>query len=658
RAEVRAESGALHLAVGAGDGVANLLWETGPDGSLPADWSGSAGFRFKVHNPMERTIYLIWRFYDRPDYTRGGEAGRETCFRMLTGLLPGMTAEVVLPREVLDSQTRYRLRPPGTGVIYTWGNAVDPRRIAAVRLMVQELEEPLSLLLEDVGLVRGEIAPAAPAGGPAVDRYGQWRAKEWPGKIRTDEGLRRQMQDEDRALAGAAMPASRGAYGGFRAKRFEPGGYFRVEREPDGRWWLVDPAGCAFYSTGIDCVRPWSEGPAGDAHLPLFETEPERYRPPRAENGETLWASPYTENLKRVYGSSWHEAWAEQAVRRHLAWGFNTIGNWSDPFLTGLGRLPYVAPLEAPRSAMAWRDFPDVCAPDFPEACAAFAGQTAARREDPMLIGHFLGNEPAWSRGTILAEGILAGAGSHTRAELLRRLAAAYGEDRAALNADWGTAYANWEEIGHAPWPKGSAPPAAQKVLRRLSGELVHRYYDGLIGALRRADPNHLILGIRFAGLPEEDYCLRGMDLADAVSLNFYAHEPPDLARLHAAVGRPLLIGEFHFGSLDRGAIAQGLCGVATDRDKGIAYRYIMEKLAAMPFTVGAHWFQFVDEPCFGRSDGENYACGFVDVANRPCPELVSAAQATNDVLYEVLTGARPPFAERPKPAKTGILWD
>lgn len=83
----------------------------------------------------------------------------------------------------------------------------------------------------------------------------------------------------------------------------------------------------------------------------------------------------------------------------------------------------------------------------------------------------------------------------------------------ANLNAAWGTGFAGWEEIASAPWPGGSILEGALLELRELSGVLVERYHTGLINALRRADPHHLILGIRFAGLPQEDYCLMGMEL-------------------------------------------------------------------------------------------------------------------------------------------------
>ncbi|MGE5599843.1 MAG: hypothetical protein ACM3XS_10725 [Bacteroidota bacterium] len=642
----------LTLSFPGGGGLPNLLWETGRAETLPSDWSSYAAFEFQAANEMERTIYLHWRFYDHDRYAREGSPGKEDCYTIMVGILPGIAATVALPIAALHGEARYPLRPPGTGVVYTWGRPVDPRRVTAVRLLVQALETPFQVTLTGPRLVSGPLRARPPRGGPVVDRFGQWNRKDWPGKVHGDEELVRRMQAEDRELAGAVRPPGRSAYGGYTAIRFSPSGFFRLEQEEGGRWWLVDPEGGAFFSTGIDCVRPWSEGPVSEECLPLFE-EPPEFLP-----GGGRQASPYTANLKRAYGESWHERWAERTIRRHLAWGFNTIGNWSDRYLTGLGRLPYVLPLAPPEADPVWRGFPDVCAPGFPAACAAFAAQAESCRVDPMLIGYFLGNEPAWSREAILAERILAGRPSHTRAEILRLLASANGDSLAELNARWGTAFASWDEIGRRPWPDGSVPGPALAALREISGSLVERYYAGLIDALRRADPHHLILGIRFAGMPKEDYLLRGLERSDVVSLNVYAHEPPDLGRLHGATGRPILIGEFHFGALGYGAIAHGLCGVATDRDKGIAFRYFVERLAAMPFVVGAHWFQYIDEPCFGRFDGENYACGFVDVTDRPYPELVAAARATHEGLLGVLTGRRAPTEERPVPAKTGINFD
>ena len=62
---------------------------------------------------------------------------------------------------------------------------------------------------------------------------------------------------------------------------------------------------------------------------------------------------------------------------------------------------------------MIYRDFPDVYAEEYEEGCRRFAAQLTAYRDDPLLIGYFLNNEPAWG----FVEGILAGgAGAGERA--------------------------------------------------------------------------------------------------------------------------------------------------------------------------------------------------------------------------------------------------
>jgi hypothetical protein len=108
-----------------------------------------------------------------------------------------------------------------------------------------------------------------------------------------------------------------------------------------------------------------------------------------------------------------------------------------------------------------------------------------------------------------------------------------------------------------------------------------------------------------------------------------------------------VIIGEFHFGALDRGLPATGLRGVASQADRGVAYRRYLESGAANPNLVGVHYFILNDQAVLGRFDGENYQIGFQDVCHTPYPELVEQAQAAHEAMYDVMTGARPPFAQK-----------
>ena len=64
---------------------------------------------------------------------------------------------------------------------------------------------------------------------------------------------------------------------------------------------------------------------------------------------------------------------------------------------------------------------------------------------------------------------------------------------------------------------------------------------------------------------------------------------------------------------------------------------------------IGTHWFQWIDQPNTGRGDGENYNIGFVDITDRPYPDMVEAMKTTFGRLYDVHSGKMPPYDVKPK---------
>jgi len=50
-----------------------------------------------------------------------------------------------------------------------------------------------------------------------------------------------------------------------------------------------------------------------------------------------------------------------------------------------------------------------------------------------------------------------------------------------------------------------------------------------------------------------------------------------------------------------------------------------------------------MDQPATGRNDGENYNIGFVDVTDRPYPELIKASKETFDNIFDIHSGKVPP---------------
>ena len=124
---------------------------------------------------------------------------------------------------------------------------------------------------------------------------------------------------------------------------------------------------------------------------------------------------------------------------------------------------------------------------------------------------------------------------------------------------------------------------------------------------------------------------LQACRVFDVYSLNVYATHVDwkNLETIHRVTGRPILVGEFHFGVPGRG-LAPGLVQARDQAERGAAYRYYVEQAAAYPAFIGTSWFQWVDQPCTGRMDGENYNIGLVDVTDRPYGELIDAMKQTH----------------------------
>jgi hypothetical protein len=185
---------------------------------------------------------------------------------------------------------------------------------------------------------------------------------------------------------------------------------------------------------------------------------------------------------------------------------------------------------------------------------------------------------------------------------------------------------------------------------RRMS--FVYRAYEKylavIVAAVKKHDPNHLNLGMRFAGGRAPEQMVRASRVFDVYSLNSYSEVPSReaLDRAYELTGRPLLIGEFHFGTPGRG-LSAGLRQVKSDRERGVAYRYYVENAAAMPALIGAHWFEWADEPATGRGDGENYNIGLVDVADRPYADFLEGMKETHKALFAVHSGKQAPVTRR-----------
>jgi hypothetical protein len=105
--------------------------------------------------------------------------------------------------------------------------------------------------------------------------------------------------------------------------------------------------------------------------------------------------------------------------------------------------------------------------------------------------------------------------------------------------------------------------------------------------------------------------------------------------RLPEDIDKPVLIGEFHFGALDRGMFSPGLQSTPHQMARAAAFDLYVRSALKHPNIVGVHWFQYRDQPLTGRPlDGENYNIGFVNITDLPYAEMVGKARAIAEDMY------------------------
>lgn len=518
-----------------------------------------------------------------------------------------------------------------------------------------------------------EQPPITVDGEPMVDEFGQWIQKQWDGKVHSEEELVSYLRAEyTAALEHGSYPEGFSEYGGFLKKKFDKTGFFHLKKTNE-RWWLVDPDGYGFFSNGI-CygsrmgVHGFVDGMEGlFAWLPE-ETDatfadawtraseiPEYAKRNGKDAGKNRKMFNFARaNMIRAFGAEhWWEAWNTINVARMKKWGFNTIGvgvnNYTDEKVLEYlerAKIPFVwtlkhFPLTKER---VFRDFPDVYAQEYRENARIFAEeQLKPFVGNPYLIGYFITNEPEWRFQNVnLAERTFAHSKLlESKKVLIQTLEEKYSSIE-ELNRAWGTSFADFTTLQKPLERLDRVSEEAGKDMKVLHDMLIHQYEQVVHEELRKVDGDHLDLGMRYAyggaGV------MGGCEEHDVFSFNCYEISPEkQLETCRKEADMPMMIGEWHIGGTNQGKLAAGLLFSPNQEERGRALEYYLQRALAYPNCIGAHYFEWNDQPLLGRFDGECMEHGLIDVCNHPYEEVVAHIQRTNLEMYEYVEGRKRP---------------
>lgn len=431
----------------------------------PINLTGSdvVGIAMDIHNTSNESVQLNLDVRDGKGNSQTRSTaipaqGGGTYFAEFSG--PALTRDTGLRDDPQDWKF------PGHEFHWMWGNKqLDISSIAQLRLVAQSLSSDRQIVIDNIRIVRNPDLDTGYLEG-IVDQFGQNAKEDYPGKVASKAELEARAVSELSALAKASMPGRSRWQGWADGPRLEATGYFRTHKV-NGKWWLVDPDGYLFFSTGIANVR-MANMPTltGFDYRPGFieQRDPEDLTPEDSVGPKRIpqsalpgrfvsselrrdmfeWLPPldsefgkhysyirevhtgplkagetfnfYSANLERKYGdrgnASYLADWQETTKARMIDWGFTSFGNWLDPVFYDDSKVPYFANgwiigdfKTVSTGSDFWAPLPDPFDPKFTERARATASQIASEvKGNPWCVGVFIDNEKSWGRPESVAQ--------------------------------------------------------------------------------------------------------------------------------------------------------------------------------------------------------------------------------------------------------------
>ncbi|HWI55618.1 MAG TPA: hypothetical protein VNZ22_00225, partial [Bacillota bacterium] len=316
--------------------------------------SAYAQIALKLRNPGTNAVTVTCRV-DNP-----GANGTDRCLSQPLALSPGQTGtlKVTLKRTRDDKLDGKLFGMRGYPVTLGGAGTIDASNITQLLVFVGRPSTDHRFEIQEIRAAGTYTPPTACITDatpffPLIDTFGQYKHKDWPGKTRSLEDLKRKRQQEAEELARQPGPQDWDKYGGFNSgPQLKAIGFFRTQKV-NGKWWLVDPEGHLFFSHGIDCVRmldatpveereAWFEDfPGHQPEFAAFLSQNYALKGHYAGRRNPRCFSFAAANLVRKYGPEARQAYPPIIHQRLRSWGLNTIANWSDNSICRLHLTPY-----------------------------------------------------------------------------------------------------------------------------------------------------------------------------------------------------------------------------------------------------------------------------------------------------------------------------
>ncbi|MEI7832166.1 MAG: hypothetical protein WCJ56_03075 [bacterium] len=432
-------------------------------------------------------------------------------------------------------------------------------------------------------------------------------------------------------------------------------GFIRVGKSTGGFWWMIDAQGKPFFYKGVAGINR-----AG------------------TEGGRRAKPGPYADAVDKKYNyATSPQPFVKEEVARLQQWGFNGMGAWTTSEFFDQG-LPYTEVIENYRVGPALADIgpepdveggsrmslPDVYDPEWARHVDAKAKLLCTPlRESKQLVGYFTDNEIGFpsligQEQSIDLQAITVPC-TDMRPSLLQLCLTAdtarpayvaawdfvrkrHAGGDAAIAAAWGVKFTSPKELAELMRTMTVVSPGYRADDDVFIREFAGRYFRISAEAIRKYDPNHLILGCRFGGPPSFIVLEEQAKYTDIITANNYQDDMYErMNQYYLHTQKPILVGEFAW-TMDvfyRSGLPveppRGFNSILRMKAKGAM---TLEHAFQHPGIVGYTWYRWVKPTNDARSLG---LVDFNDDPNTALLELLSPVNRSAEPLRIAAEAAR-----------------
>ena len=436
-------------------------------------------------------------------------------------------------------------------------------------------------------------------------------------------------------------------FGGWRGKRFQATGFFRVEK--DDRWWLVTPEGNAFLSWGINHLYP------------------------------DLWKQDYNREawqkklgVKKLNGPEFNAALRTWFLGLRDQMGFNTVGVHNSLPIINQPRpeMAYMQPIrfvDIPhwKTDVPAENFHDVFSPEFENHCDRLAKKTALPiKDDPFLLGYSMTDCALFTEEDLRERpDVIGGKRRESRVGWPRRLrnlgadalgkqayvktmCDVYRDNIADFNATYQTEFDSFDALAAANnWRPETRLSNANETRDNIVflQKCVDRYYQTARDAIRRYDDNHMFFGDKInANTDSLDTVLPiTSKYTDVVFYQMYARyevQQPGLDRWSKQTGMPFINGDSAF-TMTTDIMPRPYGPVADDLEQRAEWTAeFFLRAFARPDFIGWHYCGLIDASILVPRKASRQHSGLLDGFGQPYPKLQNAVKECASRLYEIAT--------------------